>query len=167
MPLFALAAPSLSPERANPGERTVFTLRVTAEREAPLIEVRVFVLRGVTEVTPSVKPGWNVEITPGIDGSVTEIAWSGGSIPRGYRDTFEFEATVKDTATSLSWPMVEVYEDGTILTWDAAPGEGNVRPAPETAIVIEETGDDWYAKGAFALAFLALLLAVGSILRHF
>ena len=50
-----------------------------------------------------------------------EIDWTGGSIPAGERDEFNFQAQVPATPTTLDWKAYQTYSDGSIVTWDQNP----------------------------------------------
>lgn len=167
LPFFAAADVSVEPREATPGERREFTLTATASRQSPLIEIRLLLPEDALEVSPSVKQGWTVEIIHS-DTGVAEIAWRDGSIPPGYRDSFAFEAAVKEGATQLKWTTIERYKDGIIVSWDSDPSTERPNVAPKTTIIDTPIKtDEWYGKAALLVASLALLLGITSLLRHF
>jgi len=75
-------------------------------------------------VSPNVKPGWEINVKKegdGEDAKVTEIDWTGGSIPSGQRDDFLFSAQVPADTTTLQWKAYQTYADGTQVSWDQKP----------------------------------------------
>lgn len=168
LPSVSFAAVAVAPAAVTPDQRTVFTISATADRAAPLTEIRLFVPVSVREVTPSVKQGWAVEIIPGSGTSLQEIAWRGGAVPPGYRDEFSFEATAADAPdSSIKWIIIEGYQDGETVSWDSDPAAQKPNPAPITDVSDAPKASDWYGKVALFVAALALLLGITSLLRHF
>lgn len=103
-----------------------FTMGVPNERDVPTMKVKLLIPSGLQYVSPSVKPGWEIEIKKegkGEDASVKAIVWKGGSIGVGLRDSFAFSAKVPDEPTELHWKAYQTYADGVVVAWDQA-GEG-------------------------------------------
>ncbi len=168
LPLSLHAGVAVTPTTALPGERTTFTLTATADRPSPLIELRLLLPRGITEVSPRVIQGWQIDIVS--EGtSVSEIAWSGGSIPPGYQESFGFEATVGSDVSSLSWIVIEKYKDGFLQTYDRSQDEigTELAYAPVTNVETPPVASDWYGKAALLVASFALVISFASLLRHF
>lgn len=137
----ALAHVVVKPERVGVAAFQTFTVGVPNEKEIPTIAVRLVIPGGLNHVSPNVKPGWNIAMKntgEGEDAKVTEITWTGGSIPQGQRDEFQFSAQVPAKETTLQWKAYQTYEGGEIVAWDQNPsgghGDGN-NPYSETEIV--------------------------------
>jgi uncharacterized protein YcnI len=110
----------VKPSEVNVATFQSFSIGVPVEKDMPTVGVRLVLPQGLSYVTPNVKSGWKIAIKK--DGeSVTEINWTGGSIPTGQRDDFTFSAKVPATETSLQWKAYQTYQDGTVISWDADP----------------------------------------------
>lgn len=120
----AFAHVIVEPKTVGVGEDQTFTINVPTEGDAPTISVRVLIPNGLQEVTPNVKPGWNVAIKKegeGESAKVTEIEWSGGSIPTGERDVFVFSAQAPLKPVQLVWKAYQTLSSGLIIAWDKDP----------------------------------------------
>jgi len=126
---FASAIPasahvSVKPNQVGAAERVNFVVGVPTEEEDPTVQVRLVIPEGLQSVTPFVKPGWNIELKKtgeGEEAKVTEIIWSGGSIPAERRDEFVFSAQAPADETSLVWKAYQTYGDGDVVAWENDP----------------------------------------------
>jgi uncharacterized protein YcnI len=129
----ASAHVSVKPSQAGIGSFQTFTLNVPSEREAATVMVRLVLPEGLGHVTPTVKPGWQMEMKHAgeqmgegseheNEGPVTEIIWRGGSIPGFFRDEFSFSTQVPASETKLAWKAYQHYADGSRVAWELAPG---------------------------------------------
>lgn len=191
LPLSAAAHVVVSPGEVGVGKRQVFSVGVPNESEtAQVVSVRLVIPDELESLRPNVKPGWNVEVKKtgtGEDSKVTEIIWSGGSVPVDQRDEFLFQAKAPAKTTELNWKAYETYSDGTVVAWDQEPkgdghGEG-AKPYSITKVVDDLSGGDGHGEGsnaesshadtesranlALVVGGLGLLVASGSLaLRH-
>lgn len=131
----AFAHVVVTPNEAGAAQPVNFTVGVPTEEDVPTVGLRIVIPEGVDSVTPNVKPGWNIEIKKGFIGMkgeilntgeraperVTEIIWSGGSIPAGQRDEFVFRALTPANESELVWRAYQTYEGGNVVAWDADP----------------------------------------------
>ncbi len=176
----AFAHVVVSPKQAGVASYQTFTLGVPNERDVPTVALRLVIPEGVSSVSPNVKPGWTIdskkENGSAEGATVTEITWTGGLIPSGQRDDFLFSAQVPANEATLAWKVYQTYEDGTVVSWDQKPtqGEGDddlatSGPYAETAVSNDlapvakpEVGSVTDTK-AIALAMVALLFGLISI----
>jgi len=124
VPALATAHVVVTPGKVGVGASQSFSLGVPNEKAVAVTGLRIVLPAGLQEVTPNVKPGWTVDekkTGTGEETSVTEISWTGGSIPSGQRDDFLFRAQVPASATELHWKAYQMYEDGTVVSWDQTP----------------------------------------------
>ena len=184
IPAAAMAHVVVKPAEVGVSKFQTFTTGVPNEKDAPTIQVRLVIPEGLNHVSPNVKPGWQIEIKKsgeGEDAKVTEIIWSGGSIPSGFRDEFVFSAQAPKEETSLNWKAYQTYQDGEVVAWDQEPKEGTEESKPYSVTkVIKDLGatpapsaskeqghdnneDAASANGALALSGLALVVAFGSL----
>ena len=145
-----------------------FTVGVPNEKDTDTVGVRLVLPGGLAEVSPSVKPGWTIAIKKEGDGDnakVTEINWTGGSIPAEQRDDFTFSAQVPASPTTLQWKAYQTYKDGTVVSWDQDPSsikKGEEGTPFSTTAVVNDLGDPASPKDtpARTLGIVALALSV-------
>ena len=142
---FLLFTPSVSahvivtPKQVGIAETEVFDMSVPTEKNTPTVGIKLIIPKGVTEVLPNAKPGWKIKTVKKGD-TVTEIDWTGGSIPVEERDDFFFEAEAPATPTTLKWKAYQTYGDGSVVSWDHTPTanpEDDSAPPPysETKVI--------------------------------
>jgi uncharacterized protein YcnI len=119
-----LAHVSVKPNQVNVGAFQTFTTGVPNEKDIPTVGLRLVIPENLEHVTPNVKPGWVISVKKsgeGEEAKVTEISWTGGSIPAGQRDDFLFSAKAPDAAGNIDWKAYQTYQDGTVVAWDQDP----------------------------------------------
>ena len=78
-PGLALAHVVVTPNEALTGAYETFTTSVPNEKDIPVTGVRLVIPDAIESVTPTVKPGWEIQTKKSGD-KVTEINWTGGTI---------------------------------------------------------------------------------------
>jgi uncharacterized protein YcnI len=176
MPAVAMAHVAVQPGEVGVGKSQVFSINVPTEKESPTVGLRIVLPSGLQEVMPTVKAGWQATTKTTGEGDkmeVTEISWTGGSIPAEQRDEFSFSAQVPAEATTLQWKAYQTYQDGSVVSWDQTPtgsddAEGDKGPYSTTKVVNDlaatTTNDDKSNQvGPYVVAGLALVVAIGAI----
>lgn len=180
---FVLATPAFAHVVVKPAEVATatfqtFTMGVPNEKDNPTVAVRLIIPDGLKYVSPNVKPGWTITIKK--DGSdenakVTEIDWTGGSIPVGQRDDFYFNAQVPSKETTLKWNVYQVYENGETVAWTQEPNKNSdddLAPPHSTTKVVNDINSassqpaatedkstyDWLSITAIALATVSIIM---------
>jgi uncharacterized protein YcnI len=128
----------VKPNQVNVAAFQTFTVGVPNEKELPTVGLRLMIPDNLKHVSPNVKPGWNVIVKKsgeGEDAKVTEISWTGGSIPAGQRDDFLFSAQAPADAGAINWKAYQTYQDGTVVAWDQDPN------APKPSVAPGEEGE--------------------------
>lgn len=138
VPGAALAHVSLQAKEAPAASYYKAVLQVGHGCEgSPTTEIRVKVPDGMQSAKPMPKAGWQVEAIEDklaepyeshgrtITEDVTEIRWTGGSLPDAHYDEFVFRAKLPDRPadTVLYVPVVQVCEQGE-SRWIEIPAEG-------------------------------------------
>lgn len=146
VPSAASAHVVVSPSNALTGAYETFTTSVPNEKEIPVTGLRLVIPETVESVTPTVKPGWEIEITKK-DDKVTEISWTGGSIPAEQRDEFTFSAHLPAKAGDITWKAYQTYQDGSIVAWDQKPAEdghheGEEGKGPYSITTVSDEGEE-------------------------
>lgn len=116
----AFAHVVVTPNEALTGSYETFTTSVPNEKDIPVTGLRIVIPDSVDSVTPTVKPGWDIQTKKSGD-KVTEITWTGGTIPAELRDTFTFSAHLSDKTGDIQWKAYQTYQDGTVVSWDQKP----------------------------------------------
>jgi uncharacterized protein YcnI len=134
----ALAHVTLETPQAAAGSTYKAVLRVGHGCEgSPTTAIRVRVPEGMIAVKPMPKPGWELttKVAPypqpvkyfetTMTEGVSEIAWTGGSLPDAWYDEFVFRGRLPDVAAgSMVWfPVVQECADGT-NRWIEIPTAG-------------------------------------------
>lgn len=166
------------PSAAGIGTFQTFTVSVPAEKDLTAINIRLMLPDGLESVTPTVKPGWKVEVKKHDLPSGThpyEIEWSKGNIPGHYRDDFTFSAKVPVTPTTLLWKAYQTYSDGSVVAWDLSPTDEQPKkddgtpdfskfgPYSQTQIVDDLVGKpDLFKNLSLPLSVVALLISIAT-----
>jgi uncharacterized protein YcnI len=126
---------------------------------SPTAAIRVQIPEGVIAVKPMPKPGWQLATTLGdyknaydyygteMTKGVTEVAWSGGSLPDDFYDEFIFRGMLTDfePGTVLHFPVVQECAEG-VHRWIEIPKPGEdpdsyEEPAPSLTILEAAPGE--------------------------
>lgn len=168
---YAFAHVTVKPTQTTPATYQVFSVAVPNEKNIPTTQVRLLVPESIESITPNMKPGWTIKTVAGNNGKVTEIIWSKGAIPEGFRDEFVFSAKTGPEEGSLIWKAYQTYSDGTVVAWDANPHEEDGHsqtseeestsgPYSETKVMTStSTNND----PLFAISLLAVLVSLYSL----
>ena len=147
-------SPSSLPQGASDA---ILTFRVPNESTtASVVGVRIqFPLaHPIVVLNPEAGSGWDVVVHSTVlpkpittdDGTftstVSEIDWSGGSIPVGQFSEFNVLAQGLPTGTpSLTFKAVQLYSDGTVVSWIQIPTKAAPNPAhPAPTLVLTAPG---------------------------
>jgi uncharacterized protein YcnI len=124
-----------------------FTVNVPNEKDNPVVSVKLLLPDGLSSVVPYVVPGWTISTkSSGSDdnATVTEIDWSGGSIPGGQAEKLGFIAQVPGKPTTLNWKAYQTYSDGTVVSWDIDPATmKNLSDAQQDAMADKENKGEY------------------------
>ncbi len=103
---------------------------------SPTTAIRVRIPEGIIDVKPMPKPGWTINIVKGkyaktyslfraqVSEGVTELDWSGGSLPDDYYDEFvflSFLASDLQPGQTIYFPVVQECAKG-MHRWIEIPG---------------------------------------------
>ncbi len=139
----------VKPSQVSVAAFQTFTVGVPNEKDTATTGLRLVIPEGLLYVTPNVKPGWKINVVKSGAGEsvrVTEISWTGGSVPVGQRDEFVFSAKVPSNQTTISWKAYQTYQDGTVVSWDKESNDStegqNQGPASKTAVVTDTTPEN-------------------------
>lgn len=105
----------------------------------PTIAIRVRIPEGMIGVKPMPKPGWTLDKVKGkyaktyklsgadVSEGVTEVSWSGGSLPDDEYDEFVLRGNLAGdlpVGTMLYFPVVQECGDGAVERWIEIPAAG-------------------------------------------
>lgn len=148
----------VSPIEAGIATYQEFTVSVPTEKNNPTVALRL-VIPGLDSVTPNVKSGWTVAVKKSAT-STTEIEWSKGSIPAGFRDTFVFSAKTPSKSGQIIWKAYQTYQDGTVVAWDAGSETTSENQGPYSVTTIIDDLNQMPANLPIILSSIALLIAL-------
>ena len=174
IPAIASAHVTVRPSSVGIGAFQTFTVGVPVEKDQPTIGLKLLIPAGLQEVVPTVKAGWTIDTKKSGD-AVTEIDWTGGSIPAERRDDFSFSAQAPAKPTDIDWKAYQMYQDGSIISLDMTPSSSmaeasSTGPYSVTNVVDDLTASSMTTKtnnnvfiGAYAVGFIAFITAVVGI----
>ena len=192
----ALAAPAAAHVTVQPGEAIqggygAFAFRVPTERPdagTVKLEVTLPAEHPIRSVRTKPMPGWTVSVTKNGE-TVRTITWTadpGVRIGPGEYQEFDVSAgPLPEDTDHLVLPVVQTYDSGEIVAWDAPPAEGAEpeHPAPVLELIPEEdagameptagtataSGADttarWVGGAGLAVGALGLGVGAGAVLR--
>jgi uncharacterized protein YcnI len=177
----------VQPSASRPADLQRYTMTIPNEGSTPTTQVAVRVPEGIDFLLAEQQPGWKVE--PRREGGrITELRWTGGSIPRDFFGTFHFIARNPVSAGPIDWKIVQTYTDK-VQRWIGPPGSeepaaridisetapqqdvvavngGNTskQASPATATEPEKEGDAESNALPIALAAAALVAAIAALI---
>jgi len=175
IPAVASAHVIVTPAQVGIGDDQTFQTAVPNEKDIPVTGLKLIIPAGLNEVSPNVKPGWNIQVVKSGD-TVTEIDWTGGSVPAGQRDEFVFGAQTPSKATSLNWKAYQTYADGSVVAWDQNPtgkDDDSATPYSVTKVVNDltttpaattTTGSNSNNMLGIVFGLVAIVISVGGLL---
>jgi uncharacterized protein YcnI len=156
-----------------------FSMSVPTEKDNPTVGLKLLIPDGLNMITPNVKAGWTITLKKhgsGDDAQVTEIDWTGGSIPPGQRDDFYFQAQVPAKETTINWKAYQTYQDGSMIAWDhdpklsKGPDDDTAPPPYSTTKIINDlkqptpqTQTNTNTSLPLGLSIIALILATAAL----
>jgi uncharacterized protein YcnI len=168
---------------ATQGGYTKLTFRMPSERDVATtgLEVAMPTEQPITSVRVKPQDGWSYELVRTqlpepieqhgrqITEVVERIVWTATGPGVGPTEFAEFEVSagpLPETETLL-FPALQTYADGEVVRWIEEPADGAAEPehpAPVLEPAVAETTGDWVPTAALAVAVLALVTALGSLL---
>jgi len=156
----AFAHASITPSSAANGATVKVAIAVPHGCDgAPTDKVTVAIPEGFVAAKPQVKPGWQIDVTPGdyarsyevhgeaVTSGALSVTWSGGTIPDDQFDEFVLQGTVSADAP-LAFATTQ-YCGSASVAWDELAAEGQnphalKHPAPVLAVTAAESGHDMH-----------------------
>lgn len=117
---------AVNPSDVKTGTYQTFTVSVPTERDVPTVSIKLEIPMGLTNVTPTVKPGWTIQTEKHVEGEetmITAVTWTGGKIDAGYRDEFTLRAKTPSQPADLQWKTYQTYQGGAVVSWDQQPSD--------------------------------------------
>lgn len=139
LPGIALAHSTVTPSQTVPSKYENFSVSVPTEKDVPTVGVRLVMPDGVDRFSPFVKPGWKINVTKDVADKVTQVEWTGGTIPAGQKDVFLFTARTAPEDTTLIWKVYQTYQDGEIVAWDQPPSSSGEVKTPYSVTEVKAT----------------------------
>lgn len=164
----AFAHATLSPPAAETGVLQQFTLAVPTEKQgATTTAVQLTVPTGVAIDSFEAEPGWKrtVSATGSGDAAVVNtVNWTGGAVPTSEDAVFRFSATLTGGSTTYAFGVRQTYSDGSVVEWTGNETSDTPSPTIKGVSSIGGGSSPTLPIVAIAVAAVALLLAVVSLL---
>lgn len=161
----------VKPAEVGIGTFQTFSVGVPVEKDIPTTQIRLVIPEGVTNVTPNVKAGWEIEVKKegtGEEVRTTEVIWKNGNIAAGLRDDFLFSARTPSSEARLAWKAYQTYEDGEVVAWEMEPnsdGGHDTKPYSVTNVINdlnnEKADNSDLSFVALGLGIISLLVSAG------
>jgi uncharacterized protein YcnI len=132
----AYAHVTVRPMESPAGATQKYTMRVPTERNIPTVRIEIEFPDAVTVSSIEQKAGWKIEERKSASGKILGAVFT-GSIPPRETAEFTFEARNPNEETTVSWKVIQIYEDGSQSAWVDASGRS---PASVTFITKPANG---------------------------
>jgi len=126
-PLAASAHVTVTPDSATAGRSGVLTFAFSHGCDgSPTTALRIEIPDGITSVTPTITPGWTIDVERGgtdHDGLVEYVTYTADApVPSGYRAAIELSVGfAEDTAgETLAFPVTQECEQGEVAWAEVA-----------------------------------------------
>jgi uncharacterized protein YcnI len=169
----------VNPAKVQAAVLQTFTVSAPNKKDQPMVVLKLLTPASLDKVTPASKPGWKIDVKKASAGKISEIIWSGGSIPAGSNGDFSFSAQVPTHSGVLQWRAYQTFNDGSVASWDASPARARAEAANRgpysTTRVVGSVGIEPAAVTApakhhlwpYAIAIGAILVAVAALASVF
>ena len=163
----AFAHAELSPPVAVAKTLQLFTLAVPTEKEnarTTTIELTLPAGFGIDSFVPTA--GWHrqVQQTGSGEGAVIQkVTWTGGNVPTDEDSVFQFLAS-PSSAKTYSFSVRQTYSDGSVVDWSGPETSDTPSPQIEARSSLGGGGSSTLGIVAIALAAVALVVALVSLL---
>jgi uncharacterized protein YcnI len=126
----AYAHVTVRPMESPAGANQKYTMRVPTERNTPTVRIEIEFPDAVTVSGIEPKTGWKIEERKNASGRIVGAVFT-GSIPPRETAEFAFDARNPSEETTVSWKVIQTYQDGSKSEWVDASGRS---PASVTFI---------------------------------
>jgi uncharacterized protein YcnI len=180
----AFAHVTIDPEQAPKGSDAVLSFNVPNEMDNANTTQLVVVFptdHPIADASVEAIPGWTARVdkasstTPistdsgTVNERVSQITWSGGTIPPGQFQQFRVAMGLPDNADSLTFKALQTYSNGQVVRWietSAPGGQEPEHPAPvlkltsgtETSSTAATTSSSTKDDDSNALAIVAIIV---------
>jgi uncharacterized protein YcnI len=154
----AWAHVTIDPSSAPKGSDAVLAFTVPNETEdANTTQVLVVFPSDhpIADASVEAVPGWTANVEHAraskpiqtdegaVNEYVSEITWTGGSIPPGQFQEFKVAVGLPDDASALTFKALQTYSNGTIVRWIETPAPGGEEPEhPAPVLKLTSTSTD-------------------------
>jgi uncharacterized protein YcnI len=123
---------TVQPKRSAPGKTEKYTMKVPTEKFVPTVRIEVEFPAALVVSSFEPKPGWSIEEKKDASGKLVGAILT-GSIPPGESSEFNFAGRNPREEGSLSWKVIQIYQDGSKSEWTGAAGSRTPAPVVELA----------------------------------
>jgi uncharacterized protein YcnI len=150
----------VSPAVALDKKLQQFTLSVPTEKSnLATTEIELVVPKGFAIDSFEPSPGWKRVA------NATTVTWTGGHVPTEEDAVFRFNASTSGART-YTFDVRQTYSDGSVVDWNGAESSDSPAPTIEALSSFAGGGTPTLSVVALALAGIALLVALASLLSR-
>jgi uncharacterized protein YcnI len=122
---------TIQPKQSAPGKTEKYTMKVPTEKFVPTVRIDVEFPTALVVLTVEPKAGWEIQEKRDASGKLVGAILTGGSIPTGESSEFYFTGRNPDGQRTLSWKVIQIYQDGSKSEWTGAAGSRTPAPLVE------------------------------------
>lgn len=164
----AAAHARLSPAVSLSGELQLYSLAIPTEKQGlTTTKIVMTVPQGFGIDSFVASPGWTRQVQSSGSGDnavVQQVTWTGGHTPTGEDSLFQFLAQPAKNG-AYTFQVRQTYSDGSIVDWSGPESADAPAPTIRAVSAIGGGGSSTLSIVALALAGVALLVALGALLR--
>ncbi len=121
---------TIQPKQSTAGKSEKYTMKVPTEKFVPTVRVEIQFPDALIVSSFEPKPGWMIEEKKDRAGRLVGAVLI-GSIPTGESSEFYFTGWNPSEVGTLSWKVIQIYQDGSKSEWTGAPGSRTPAPIVE------------------------------------
>ncbi len=113
----AFAHVTVSPAESAAGKNENYVMRVPNERDSPTVRIEVEFPADANMGYFEQKAPWKVEFRRDDKKKILSAVWTGGALNLNEYAEFRFSARNPAAAGTLTWKVIQIYENGTKSEW--------------------------------------------------
>jgi len=116
----AFAHVTVTPTESAVGKNETYVMRVPNERDSPTVRIEVEFPLDANIGYFEQKAPWKLELKRDDKKKILSAVWSGGALNLNEYAEFKFSARNPAAASSLTWKVTQIYENGSKSEWTPA-----------------------------------------------
>ena len=121
---------TIQPKQSTVGKSEKYTMKVPTEKFVPTVRIEIQFPDALIVSSFEPKPGWMIEEKKDALGRLIGATLI-GSIPPGESSEFYFAGRNPSEEGTLSWKVIQIYQDGSKSEWTGTAGSRTPAPVVE------------------------------------